>query len=213
MSESGQAVARRAGSRQVAERPPEQSFERLVQRYEDRVYSLALRLLGNPDRALDVTQETFVRALQGLQSFRRESSFSTWLCRITINLCYSERRRDGRRRLKSLGDVLDREASQETRSRAVLHDDRAREPFEASQSRELSALVQRAIAALDDDLRFVVVLRDLEQLSYEEVATALAIPVGTVRSRLHRARERLRCRLRPWLEEHRGGGDREGGRT
>lgn len=197
----GPAVAKGAGpGRAKVSSSAQHSFERLIRRHEDRVYCLSLRLLGDPDRALDVTQETFVRALQGLKDFRGESTFSTWLCRIAINLCYSERRRDGRRRLRNLGELLD-DPSAEPRGRSLLLDDRAREPIEASESRELGALVREAVASLEEELRFVVVLRDLEQLSYEEVAAALEIPVGTVRSRLHRARDVLRQRLRRWIRE------------
>lgn len=172
-----------------------QAFEKLVRAYEGRVYNLALRLLGDPESALDVTQEAFVKALQGLRGFRRDSSFFTWICRITINLCHSERRRQVRRK-RSFGDFDTLSEDSGTGSRATES-----EPGEASELRERGVAVRDAVNGLEQDLRFVVVLRDMEGMSYEEVAEALKIPIGTVRSRLHRARDVLRRELRHWLHD------------
>lgn len=178
-------------------------FDRLVLRYQDRVYNLALKMLGDPDRALDVTQEAFVKALVGLRRFRGDSSFYTWIYRITVNLCHSESRRQRvRSRIRALADIFDVE-SDPAHDTAVDRTvpDPSHGPEESMVSRERAAMIQRCVRQLDRELKEVIVLRDMENLSYDQIAATLEIPIGTVRSRLHRARGVLRERLREWLPE------------
>jgi RNA polymerase sigma-70 factor (ECF subfamily) len=169
------------------------AFDELVVRHQDRVYNMALRMLGHPDDALDLAQEVFLSAYRALPAFEGKSSFSTWLYRVTVNRCRDELRR--------------RATVKHTRPRSLSAaagpDDppgdppaHAPSPAELAVARESEALVARAIAELPADARETLVLRDVEGLAYEEIAEILDVPVGTVRSRLHRARSLVRERLR-----------------
>ncbi|MEQ8762485.1 MAG: sigma-70 family RNA polymerase sigma factor [Planctomycetota bacterium] len=186
----------------ATQRPGRQPFEQLVLLHQDRIYNLAYRMLNDPERARDVTQEAFIQAFQRLPTFRGESSFYTWLYRITLNLCRAEYRRDRARRKPTFLSLFDLGSS-----RSAKDDQRATElscdgagPFESVEGAERRDVVRRVVAGLDDDLKQVTVLREMEGMSYEEVAATLDIPIGTVRSRLHRARQVLRERLRQRLE-------------
>jgi RNA polymerase sigma-70 factor (ECF subfamily) len=163
------------------------AFEELVMTYQHRVFGVALRMLGNAAEAEEVAQEAFVRAHRGLGDFRGDSKLSTWLYAITSRLCLN-RLTSGERRLARQGEeVLLRLSDANPRPDTVL------------ERGELEAALARAIAELPEDRRIVVVLRDLEGLSYEEIAQALELELGTVRSRLHRARADLRDKLERFL--------------
>ena len=159
------------------------AFEALVTIYQHRVFSVALRMLGNPAEAEDVAQDVFLRAHRALPGFRGEAKLSTWLYAIASRLCLT-RLGSGVRRLTQYGD--------ETLTRLA---DGQVDPVAEVERSEVEIALHRAIAELDEDRRIVVVLRDLEGLSYEEIAQALKLPVGTVRSRLHRARSDLKDKL------------------
>ena len=159
------------------------AFEELVRRYQHRVFGVALRMLGTAAEAEEVAQEAFLRVHRAIGEFRGESKLSTWLYAITSRLCLT-RLGAGERRLRREGE--------ETLLR--LANGHAN-PVAAAERSELEAALHRAIAELAEDRRIVVVLRDLEGLAYEEIAAALALPVGTVRSRLHRARLDLKEKL------------------
>lgn len=161
------------------------AFERLVLRYERRIYNLALRLLGSPADAEDATQEAFVRAFTSLASFRGDSQFGTWLYRVAVNACHDELRRRKRERVDDLGAAPAR-----ARPGAAGTD-----PERMVERAEVHDLVGRALADLPAEYRAAVVLRDLHDLSYEEIADALGVAVGTVKSRIHRGRQLLRSRL------------------
>jgi RNA polymerase sigma-70 factor (ECF subfamily) len=163
------------------------AFEDLVITYQHRVFGVALRMLGNAAEAQEVAQEAFVRAHRGLGDFRGDAKLSTWLYAITSRLCLT-RLGSGERRLAWQGEE------------ALLRlADGAPRPDAALERSELEAALQRAIAELPEDRRIVVVLRDLEGLSYEEIAQALDLELGTVRSRLHRARADLKDKLERFL--------------
>ena len=163
------------------------AFEDLVITYQHRVFGVALRMLGNAAEAQEVAQEAFVRAHRGLGDFRGDAKLSTWLYAITSRLCLT-RLGSGERRLARQGEE------------ALLRlADGAPRPDAALERSELEAALQRAIAELPEDRRIVVVLRDLEGLSYEEIAQALDLELGTVRSRLHRARADLKDKLERFL--------------
>jgi len=161
-------------------------FEQLVQAHQDRVYDFCVRMLGDREEALEVVQEIFVSVHQALPTFRFDSKVSTWIYRISKNHClnrlkYLERR--GRGRSDGLDDVPE-EALGSADGAPIRPDD-------ALQAEHERAMVQRAIARLEPDARALVALRDIEGLSYEEMVEITQLPLGTVKSRLHRAREKL----------------------
>jgi RNA polymerase sigma-70 factor (ECF subfamily) len=163
------------------------AFEELVMTYQHRVFGVALRMLGNRAEAEDVAQEAFVRAHRAIGEFRGDAKLSTWLYAITSRLCLN-RLASGERRLASHGED------------ALLRlSDAGPRPDAALDRRELETALGRAIAELPEDRRIVVVLRDLEGLSYEEIAQVLELELGTVRSRLHRARADLKEKLERFL--------------
>ncbi len=155
--------------------------------YQHRVFSIALRMLGDRAEAEEVAQEVFLRVHRSIRDFRGEAKLSTWLYAITSRLCLN--------RLRS-GARAPRAGETELLSVA----DPGPNPGATLEASELEAALHRAIAGLDDEHRIVIVLRDLHGLSYEEIAEALALPLGTVRSRLHRGRMELRTRLEPFFE-------------
>lgn len=167
------------------------AFDELVKRHEDRVYNMALRMLGNPDDALDLAQEVFLSAYRALKGFESKSLFSTWIYRVTVNRC-----RDELRRRSTVKHTRPRPLAADADDPPMDPPSRAASPAEAAIARESEALVAAAVAALPEEAREALVLRDVEGLAYEEIAEVLEVPVGTVRSRLHRARCLLRDRLR-----------------
>jgi RNA polymerase sigma-70 factor (ECF subfamily) len=161
------------------------AFDDLVERHRRRVYSLVARLVGAAE-ADDLAQEVFIEAYRALRGFRGEARFTTWLYRVAVFVCSHALRR---RRLDCTG-LEDWHAEA----------DPAADPARIALCGELQAQVQEAIAALPYKLRLVIVLRDLHGLSYEEIAQVAGCPIGTVRSRLHYATERLAVALRPYVE-------------
>lgn len=167
------------------------AFEELVLRYQNRVFGFCLRLLDDAAEAEDVAQDVFLTLYRYAAHFRGESRFSTWLFRIAKNqslnrLKYLERR--GRQAQRALGDTQeDRIASMTEREE--------RQPDALVEGGQRAAIVQRAIASLPREQRVVLILRDLEDLSYEEISKIARLPVGTVKSRIHRGRTALAKRL------------------
>jgi RNA polymerase sigma-70 factor (ECF subfamily) len=158
------------------------AFEALVVLYEKRVYHLALRLCGNPEDAMDAAQEAFVSAWRGLSFFRQEAEFSTWLFRLTTNACIDLLRRE--KRAKGTAS-LDDEAL------GVQITDLRYEPETELERHELRAGIEAGLGSLSIEYRQVLVLRELEQLSYEEISQALELDMGTVKSRISRGRKQL----------------------
>lgn len=161
----------------------QEAFAQLVRLHENKVYHLALRLCGSPEDAMDVAQEAFLAAWRALPDFRGEAGFSTWLYRLTSNAAIDHLRKTK----KQQGDV----SLDDDESRLELPDD-APGPQEAAEGGELCAAVAAGLDRLGDDHRQVLVLRELQQLSYDEIADALGLDLGTVKSRLSRARSALR---------------------
>ena len=162
------------------------AFEALVVTHQDRVFDFCVRMLGDREEASDLVQEIFVSVHQNLDRFRMDSKLSTWIFRISKNHCLNRLKylkRRGRGRSHELGDVS--ETALNDASEAPL------KPDEALVAARERALVQKAISQLDEDHRLVVALRDIEGLSYEEIVEITDLPEGTVKSRLHRAREKL----------------------
>jgi RNA polymerase sigma-70 factor (ECF subfamily) len=181
------------------------AFEMLVVKYHRRIERLIGRMVRDADLVQDIAQETFIRAYRALPQFRGDSAFYTWLYRIAVNTAKKalvERKRDPLVSESSL--VSTDEGEEPSRVENELSDGETPEAVLAS--KEIAATVNAAIDALSEDLRQAIVLREIEGLSYEEIADVMNCPIGTVRSRIFRAREAIATRLRPLL------GTREGER-
>jgi RNA polymerase sigma-70 factor (ECF subfamily) len=163
------------------------AFEELVRAYQHRIFAVAVRMLGNAAEAEEIAQEAFVRAHRALAEFRGDAKLSTWLYAIASRLCLNRLASSERSARRQGEEVLMR----------LPHE--ARGPDALLEQSELEGALHRAIAELPDERRIVVVLRDLEGLDYEEIAAALDLPLGTVRSRLHRARMDLKDKLERFL--------------
>jgi RNA polymerase sigma-70 factor, ECF subfamily len=172
-----------------------EAFDCLVEAHYLSVYNTAYRMLRTPSAASDATQATFVRVWEALSSFRGDASFSTWLYRITMNVCLDELRRNKNKPLSLTVEDDDGEPSGE-RDMPDFSD----EPASTAEQRQLQELVHEAIGRLSEDFRAVIVLYDIRGLSYQEISDALEIPLGTVKSRLNRARQALREEMQPWAE-------------
>jgi RNA polymerase sigma-70 factor (ECF subfamily) len=181
------------------------AFDLLVLKYQHKVQKLVSRFVSNPAEAEDVAQEAFLKAYRALPSFRGDSAFYTWLYRIAINTAKNAIVASRRRPIDFDLDLQDPEQydrhgrlkDEDTPERMLLTD-------------EIRSTVARAIEGLPEDLRTAIILRELEGLSYEEIATAMECPVGTVRSRIFRAREAIDRQLRPLLDERGIRGDASG---
>jgi RNA polymerase sigma-70 factor (ECF subfamily) len=165
------------------------AFDELMIRYQEEIFRLAVRMINDRERARDIAQECFLRAFRAIKNFRGQSSFSTWIYRITLNLCYNERH--SRRRAMAAATFSLNVGSDEDESSIDLPDG-SQEPGATASTSELQDKILRAIESLDEAHRTVVILRDINDQSYQEIAKVLGCPVGTVRSRLHRARMELR---------------------
>jgi RNA polymerase sigma-70 factor, ECF subfamily len=153
------------------------AFGVLVERHQTRVYNVALRVLGNTEDARDATQDAFLSALRKLGSFRGDAAFTTWMHRVTVNACYDLLRRQRRQPVLRLAGE-DGEPLPETGPPEPDHADAAAGSIDAA----------RALAQVPDEFRIVLVLADLQDLPYEQIARILDVPVGTVKSRVHRGR-------------------------
>ena len=167
------------------------AFAALVEPYRDRLFATAVRVLGNPDDAAEVTQDALLRTFWKLTGFHHRARFYTWLYRITLNLCYRRLERRRREPLLSPMDPDEPDARPEERL-----PDPAASPREAAASLETAALIRQALAALPPWEFQILILREFEGLSYDEVAQTLHVPKGTVMSRLHRARLALAEQLK-----------------
>ncbi|MEW6183144.1 MAG: sigma-70 family RNA polymerase sigma factor [Bacillota bacterium] len=163
-----------------------EAFEQLVLMYQDRVYGLCYRMSGNYADAQDLAQEAFVRAYRALGKFRLEADFGTYLHKIAVNLCISFRQRNHNE--LSLDDPVSTEEGPLTRQVA----DRGQQPEEMVEESEFRNLIREGLSTLAREHQAVLVLREMEALSYEEIAVSLGVAPGTVKSRLSRAREALK---------------------
>ena len=167
------------------------AFERLVKRHEKQVYSVALRMTGNESDAFDLSQETFIRMFQSIKSFKGDCAFSTWLHRIATNICLDFLRKQKRRFANE--EAWEIESEEKTASREVP--DLRYSPETAMEKRQVQEAVQAALLTLSPEHRQVLLLREISGLSYAEISETLDMEVGTVKSRIARAREQLRIKL------------------
>jgi RNA polymerase sigma-70 factor (ECF subfamily) len=174
----------------------EQAFNEIVRLHGDKVFSLVYRMIGSRAEAEDIAQEVFVTVFKTIEGFRGEAKFSTWLLRIAANQCknrikYLARRATDPGGLDDSGDVA---ASPHAAPLSGQIDG----PDVLMEAAELEGLMQRAIGELDEEHRLLVVLRDVEEMSYQEIGEITSLPEGTIKSRLHRAR----MAIKEWLDRH-----------
>jgi RNA polymerase sigma-70 factor, ECF subfamily len=170
------------------------AFDLLCLKYQQRIVKLAMRYVSEPAEALDIAQEAFIKAYRALPGFRGDSAFYTWLYRIAINAAKNHLAGRDRRTVDLDAVGHDGEPMEPPGS---LRDDAT--PERLAMQEDLRQAIEAAIAALPDELRTAILLREIDGLSYEEIAAAMECPVGTVRSRIFRAREAIDERLRPLL--------------
>lgn len=175
-----------------AQKGDQDAFVELVNEHQRYVYNLALRILRDENEALDLAQETFVRAWSALPNFRGQSRFRTWLYRIATNLCYN-RLPTLRRSLNELGEEIVEELSNP--------DPRSVNPAYKLEKQELREYLFQAVDNLDEKYRLLIALRYQDELSYDEIASTLNLPLGTVKTGLFRAKARLRSALENYEEE------------
>ena len=180
-----------------AQRGDKRAFELLVEKYQHKLARLVARLVRDPGEAEDVTQEAFIKAYRALPSFRGDSAFYTWLYRIGINTAKNFLVATGRRAPTTT--EVDAEEAEGDESSELLHD--INTPESLLLSKEIGTTVNSAIESLPEELRSAIQLRELEGMSYEEIAKLMDCPIGTVRSRIFRAREAIAEKLKPLLDK------------
>ena len=173
---------------QEAKRGDLDAFNRLVLAYQDQTYNLAFRLLGEDASAQDATQIAFINAFQAIRSYRG-GSFRAWMLRILTNVCYDELRRQKRKPTEDLNPV-NADTGEEMEDPAWLSDD-SQSPAEHVEQQELERAIQNCLGGLPDEFRTVIVLVDVQGMDYQEASEVVRSPLGTVRSRLARARQRV----------------------
>ncbi|HHH46525.1 MAG TPA: RNA polymerase sigma factor RpoE [Thiotrichales bacterium] len=171
------------------------AFDALVLKYQNRIINLVSRYVSDPATAMDIAQEAFIKAYRGLKNFRGDSAFYTWLYRIAINTAKNHLAALGRR-VPEHG--VDAQEAEQFNGESALKEYGS--PERELLRDEIQQTVQEAIDDLPEDLRTAIVLRELEGLSYEEIAQAMDCPIGTVRSRIFRARDAIDKRLKPLIE-------------
>jgi RNA polymerase sigma-70 factor (ECF subfamily) len=178
-----------------AQRGDKRAFELLVSKYQRKLGRLLSRMVRDPAEVEDVTQEAFIKAYRALPAFRGDSAFYTWLYRIAINTAKNYLVALGRRAPTTT--EFDHEDAENFEEAEALRDSAT--PESELHGKQIASTVNRAVDALPEDLRTAITLREIEGLSYEEIATLMNCPIGTVRSRIFRAREAIAAELRPLL--------------
>ena len=170
----------------------ERSYEELLARFQQPVYALALRLLDDPSEAFDVVQEVFLKVFRNIGAFRGQSTLKTWIYRITVNEAHNARRWFFRHRRREV--ELDTSPPEKRNWKEIIADS-SRSPFDVASDREQHVMIEAALERINPIFREAVVLRDITDLSYEEIAEVLGVSLGTVKSRILRGREALREKL------------------
>lgn len=196
------------------------AFRTLVEAHQSRLFAVAYGMLRDRDDAMDAVQDAFIKAHKKLGEFEGNAAFSTWLYRICVNLCIDKKRADARRRKVDLDDALATHKEEDTLYAEAEIGGRltGSNPLRTLSDRELGTEIGQALSGLSEDHRSILLLREVEGMSYEEIAETLEIPRGTVMSRLFHARRNMQRLLRPFLgladgEGLSGKGDPEGGDT
>ena len=165
-----------------------EAFENLIEGYSKKVFNIAFRMLGNYEDANELAQEVFIKIFKGLKNFKEESTFSTWVNRITTNTCLDEIRK----RKNKMNISLDEELQLDTGEVHLQIVDNSPSPEQLYEQKEMKNTVMQALDRLSGEHRAVIVLRELQELNYDEISLILKCPVGTVKSRINRARQELR---------------------
>jgi len=176
------------------------AYEALIQRFQAPVFQLVHRLIDDPGEAADVVQDVFLKVFRGVTGFRGQSSMKTWIYRIAVNEAHNRRRWFNRHRKAEIALGGEEDAA----ARTELFSDRGKTPYDWTLHGEMRTAIEQALEELNPVFRSAVVLRDLEELSYEEIADVLEVSIGTVKSRILRGREALRRALMEKLEPARG---------
>lgn len=182
-----------------AKKGDSEAFSVLVQRYENKIYNLAYRLVGNHADAGDLAQETFIKLYHSIHTYRGDASFATWLYRVATNVCRDELRRQQRQKKISLDEMIEQPGF------ALSSDNEQEMPEEVLEKKELQEQMQSFLLELSDEHRIVLIMREVQELSYEEIAAALDCSLGTVKSRLNRARQALKQKFLGQTREHLAG--------
>lgn len=164
------------------------AFEELIDSYLKKIFNLAYRIIGDYDDAADLAQDALIRIFRSISGFKEQSSFSTWVYRITTNVCLDEIRKRKNKKVLSLDEEIHMEDGD--LKRQIMSDDP--QPDEVAETEELRSIINNAISSLPEDQRIVISLRDIQGLSYEEISEVLDCPVGTVKSRINRSRQALK---------------------
>jgi len=172
------------------------AFRELFERYQRRVLSVVMGMLHDRDAALDVTQETFIKAYRSIDRFKGEASFYTWIYRIAVNLAIDWQRREWRRPMAAPTRSPSGDGPEEDAIDRIGDETPGNDPFLATRDRQLRERVREAIEELTPDHKAVILLREVEGLSYDEISRAMQCSIGTVMSRLHYARKKLQKRLK-----------------
>lgn len=174
------------------------AFELLVKRYQGPVFNFVFRMLGNREEAEDLAQEVFVKVFKKIDSFRGESSLSTWIYRVASNMCKNRQQYLGRRyHNRPSKNGLEEGSLNEDNSYCTTG--RISRPDELVEGYQMEQLLQKAISELEEEPRLILILRDIQGLSYDDIASIVGLPLGTVKSRLHRARMSLKEKIGPQL--------------
>jgi RNA polymerase sigma-70 factor (ECF subfamily) len=174
------------------------AMERLILKYQNRIYNVIQKICANADDAAELTQETFVKIIENIGKFEHRSSFYTWAFRIAVNLTLNYCHRRAKLGMGSIDVQTDDEGRLSLRD--ILANEASPEPGQIAENAELCELVVRALLRLDDEHRAVIVLRDIENMSYADISSVLNVELGTVKSRISRARSRLRDILESSLQ-------------
>jgi RNA polymerase sigma-70 factor (ECF subfamily) len=174
---------------------------RLILKYQDRIYNTILKICANKDDAAELTQETFVKVIERINSFKGQSAFYTWLFRVAVNLTYNYCKRRVKLPTYSLEHLTGQQfGDSRAELKTILTDESTIDPAQIAQNREIGQIALAALSKLDEDHRIVIVLRDIEGMAYNEIAETLQVELGTVKSRLSRARANLKSILETVLK-------------
>ena len=169
------------------------AMQRLIVKYQDRIFNVILKICSNRDDAAELTQETFVKFIEKINTFKMQSAFYTWLFRIAVNLSLNFCRRRFKVKMHSMDTPVGSEAENaRLQLRSFLVCDKELDPAVAAHNREVGEIIVSALGRLEDKQRVAVVLRDIEGMAYSEIAESLEVEIGTVKSRISRGRESLR---------------------
>jgi RNA polymerase sigma-70 factor (ECF subfamily) len=176
-----------------AQQGESEALAKLILRYQERIFNTILKICGNYEDAAELTQETFVKLIEKVGTFRGQSAFYTWLFRIAVNITLNYCKRRGKVRFISLDKLVGPEGQSDRKELiGFLSDMGERDPSELAEKKEVEKIMLAALERLESKYRAIIVLRDIEDMSYEQIAVALDIELGTVKSRLSRSRTRLR---------------------